>query len=68
MTVNNTWGSKSGETDFKSTELLLRNLIDVASKGGSYLLNIEPDATGSVPEPEQDRLLAMGRWLAVTGE
>jgi alpha-L-fucosidase len=68
MTINDTWGYKSYDTNFKSTGTLLHNLIDIASKGGNYLLNIGPDSHGSVPQPEVDRLHAMGAWLAVNGE
>jgi alpha-L-fucosidase len=35
MTMNDTWGFKQDDTNFKSTETLLRNLIDIASKGGA---------------------------------
>jgi alpha-L-fucosidase len=68
MTINDTWGYKAYDTNFKSTEMLLRNLIDIASKGGNYLLNIGPDSHGIVPAPEVQRLLAMGKWLSVNGE
>lgn len=68
MTMNDTWGYKQDDTNFKSTETLLRNLIDIASKGGNYLLNIGPMATGEVPAPEIERLQEMGKWLAVNGE
>jgi len=68
MTINDTWGFKSYDTNFKSTETLLHNLIDIASKGGNYLLNIGPDSHGIVPTPEAERLQAMGRWLKVNGE
>ena len=68
MTINDTWGYKSYDTNFKSTETLLHNLIDIASKGGNYLLNIGPDSHGIVPQPEVDRLQAMGAWLKVNGE
>jgi alpha-L-fucosidase len=68
MTINDTWGYKSYDTNFKSTETLLRNLIDIASKGGNYLLNIGPDSHGIVPAPEVERLQAMGAWLKVNGE
>ena len=68
MTMNDTWGYKSYDTNFKSTETLLRNLIDIASKGGNYLLNIGPDSHGIVPAPEVERLHAMGKWLDVNGE
>jgi len=68
MTINDTWGYKSYDTNFKSTETLLRNLIDIASKGGNYLLNIGPDSHGIVPAPEVERLHQMGKWLDVNGE
>ena len=68
MTINDTWGFKSYDTNFKSDETLLRNLIDIASKGGNYLLNIGPDSHGIVPAVEVDRLHAMGAWLKVNGE
>ena len=68
MTMNDTWGFKSYDTNFKSTETLLRNLIDIASKGGNYLLNIGPDSKGNVPPAEIERLHEVGRWSAVNGE
>ena len=68
MTMNDTWGYKQDDINFKSTETLLRNLIDIASKGGNYLLNIGPMATGEVPPAEVERLRDVGKWLAVNGE
>jgi alpha-L-fucosidase len=67
MTMNDTWGFKSDDTNFKSTETLLRNLIDIASKGGNYLLNIGPDSKGNVPAAEIERLQQVGKWLDVNG-
>lgn len=67
MTINDTWGYKSEDTDFKSTQNLLRNLIDIASKGGNYLLNVGPDARGVIPPPEVSRLAEMGAWLRENG-
>ncbi|GAH05300.1 unnamed protein product, partial [marine sediment metagenome] len=40
MTMNNTWGFKSYDHNWKSTEDLLRKLVDIASKGGNFLLNV----------------------------
>ena len=68
MTINDTWGYKSYDTDFKSTKTLLQNLIDIASKGGNYLLNIGPDSKGNVPPAEVERLQEIGKWLDVNGE
>jgi alpha-L-fucosidase len=63
MTINDTWGYQSYDTNFKSAETLLHNLIDIASKGGNYLLNVGPDATGVIPQPEVERLLQAGEWM-----
>jgi alpha-L-fucosidase len=43
-------------------------LADIVSKGGNYLLNVGPTAEGIIPQPSQDNLRAMGRWLKVNGE
>ena len=43
------WGFKSDDTNWKSTETLVRNLVDIASKGGNYLLNVGPTAEGEIP-------------------
>jgi alpha-L-fucosidase len=68
MTINDTWGYKSYDTNFKSVEKLLTNLIDIASKGGNYLLNVGPTSEGVIPQPEVDRLEAIGHWLKVNGD
>lgn len=68
MTINDTWGYKTNDTNFKSTATLLHNLIDIASKGGNYLLNVGPEPTGVIPPPEVQRLKEMGVWLQGHGE
>ena len=68
MTINDTWGYKSTDNNYKSTETLIRNLCDIASKGGNYLLNVGPTSEGLIPQPQIDRLLEMGKWLKVNGE
>ncbi len=67
MTINDTWGYKSFDKNFKPTSVLLRNLIDIASKGGNYLLNVGPEPTGLIPGPEVDRLKEVGQWLKANG-
>ena len=67
MTVNDNWGFAADDHSFKPADKLLRNLIDIASKGGNYLLNVGPTPDGEIPQPEVDRLLAMGTWLKANG-
>ncbi|GAG97910.1 unnamed protein product [marine sediment metagenome] len=68
MTMNNTWGYKSYDHNWKSTEDLLRKLVDIVSKGGNYLLNVGPTAEGLIPQPSVERLRLIGGWLKVNGE
>ncbi|WCJ58808.1 alpha-L-fucosidase [Fontisphaera persica] len=68
MTMNNHWGYNKHDQNWKSTRTLIRNLIDCASKGGNYLLNIGPTAEGTFPEPSIQRLAEMGAWMKVNQE
>ncbi len=63
MTMNNTWGYKSYDDDWKSPEELIRKLIDITSKGGNFLLNVGPTSLGEIPDPSIDRLHEIGRWM-----
>ena len=67
-TLNDTWGFKTHDHNWKSVETLLLLLIDLASKGVNYLLNVGPTAEGVIPEPSAERLRAIGAWLKVNGE
>jgi alpha-L-fucosidase len=67
MTMNDTWGYKSYDDNWKSTETLIHNLIDIASKGGNYLLNVGPTAEGLIPEPSVTRLKEIGKWMSING-
>jgi alpha-L-fucosidase len=68
MTMNDTWGFKSYDDDWKSTEMLIRNLVDIASKGGNYLLNVGPTAEGEMPQESIERMKKIGAWMKVNGE
>lgn len=68
MTMNGTWGYKVDDNNWKSVEVLVRNLIDIASKGGNFLLNVGPTAKGEIPQPSIDRLKAIGKWMKVNGK
>ncbi|WP_372776072.1 alpha-L-fucosidase [Mangrovibacterium sp.] len=67
-TTNNSWGFKPYDQDWKSSRELLYYLIDIASKGGNYLLNIGPDGNGHVPEFSAKGLREMGKWMETNGE
>jgi alpha-L-fucosidase len=68
MTMNDTWGFKSTDENWKSAETLIHNLVDIAAKGGNYLLNVGPTAEGLIPQASVERLAEMGDWMEVNGE
>jgi alpha-L-fucosidase len=68
MTMNDHWGYNAHDKNFKSTEDLVRKLVDIASKGGNFLLNVGPTAEGLIPETSLERLREIGRWMDVNGE
>jgi alpha-L-fucosidase len=68
MTMNNTWGYSAHDQNWKSAETLIRNLIDIASKGGNYLLNVGPTGEGLIPDASVERLQAIGTWMKVNGD
>ena len=68
MTLNDTWGFKSYDQNWKSTTTLIRNLCDIASKGGNYLLNVGPTSEGLIPTPSIERLAEVGQWMKVNSE
>ena len=67
MTISS-WGYNENDLSRKSDETLIRTLIDVASKGGNYLLNIGPKGDGSVPEESIKAMQAIGSWMKVNSE
>jgi alpha-L-fucosidase len=68
MTMNDTWGFKTFDERWKSSQTLIRNLVDIASKGGNYLLNVGPKSDGTFPEPITQRLTDIGAWMKVNSE
>ena len=65
MTMNGHWGYNKNDQNWKSPQTLVRNLIDCASKGGNYLLNVGPTAEGEFPAASLERLKTIGDWMRV---
>ncbi len=68
MTMNTTWGYSEHDQAWKSPATLIRNLVDIVSKGGNYLLNVGPKGDGSIPQESVACMRAIGAWMAVNGE
>jgi len=67
-TLNDTWGYKSYDHNWKSADRLLGLLVDLAGKGVNYLLNVGPTGEGEFPPESVERLEAIGEWMSVNGE
>ena len=68
MTLNDHWGYNKYDNHWKSPETVIRNLADIAGKGGNYLLNVGPTAEGTIPDGSVQTLREVGKWMSVNGE
>jgi len=68
--IGNSFGYNRAETDadYASSADLIWSLVDVVAKNGNLLLDVGPTASGEIPWPQTERLLALGAWLRVNGE
>jgi alpha-L-fucosidase len=66
--IGEKFGYNTDVKGYKPAALLIRRIADTVSMGGNYLLNLSPDAEGVIDQDQQDRLLAIGKWLDVNGE
>jgi alpha-L-fucosidase len=67
-TLNDTWGFKTDDHNWKTPGDLIFKLVDIVSKGGNYLLNVGPTAQGVIPPESVSLLRAMGDWMKVNHE
>ena len=65
VTMNDTWGFRKDDHNWKPATVLIRQLAQVVSHGGNYLLNVGPTALGEIPQPSVERLAEVGRWMKV---
>jgi len=68
MTLNRKWGYNRFDHEWKPPARIVRNIADIVSKGGNYLLNVGPTSEGIIPQPSVERLRAMGSWLKTNGD
>jgi len=65
-TFGTSFGYLEGDR-YKSIEDVMHEMIEVISRNGNFLVNIGPKADGTIPEPQVERLRAMGTWLKING-
>ena len=66
-TMNDAWAYRRDDRKWKSTDQLVRMLINTVSKGGNLLLNVGPNGRGDFPQPSVERLAEIGEWMRVHG-
>lgn len=68
QTLNGTWGYSADNDGWKTSETLIRELIDAVSRGGNYLLNIGPKSDGSIPAQSVRLFNDIGAWMDINSE
>lgn len=68
MTLNDTWGFRKTDHNFKTARQCIRILADCASMGGNLMLGIGPHSDGTFPAEVPRILGEIGEWLNVYGE
>ncbi len=61
--MNDSWGFKTKDTDWKSPEVVYEKLKEINNLGGNFLLNVGPDGNGEIPEESAKILLDVGKRL-----
>ncbi len=67
MTMGDSWSYKPGDR-YKPANDLIKNLVDVVSKGGNLLLNIGPQPDGELDPVAYSRLAEIGAWIKMHRE
>lgn len=67
VTMNDSWGYKKGDNNWKSPLWIVSSVMDVVSKGGNLLLNVGPDGNGVVEQDPINNMAVAGKWLEVFG-
>jgi Alpha-L-fucosidase len=62
-TLNNTWGFKKGDENWKNPNEIIKKLLKINGRGGNYLLNIGPTASGHIPEGSIEILDTVGKFV-----
>lgn len=68
VTINDTWGFKKNDHNWKSAQVLIRQLATTASRGGNYLLNVGPTSEGVIPPESVERLTEVGKWMSANND
>ena len=68
MTMNNTWGYRITDKNYKSSDDIIRTMVKAAGRNGNLLINVGPRPDGCLPTEAVERLHALGEWMRLNGE
>jgi alpha-L-fucosidase len=68
VTMNDTWGFKKDDHNWKSPQIIIRQLATTSSRGGNYLLNVGPTSEGVIPPESVSRLAEVGKWMKANSD
>lgn len=68
VTLNDTWGYKSGDRNWKTPEDMIGLLVRCISGGTTMLLNVGPYASGLLTPETEEILEVIGKWTKRCGE
>lgn len=68
LTMNESWGWRPADVQYKSARQLVEYLAVVVSRGGRLLLNVSPTGNGSLPEAQVGILRQFAEWNREHGE
>lgn len=63
MTINDTWAYRPKDQNFKSADTLIRNMVEIISRGGNFLLDVGPQPDGQIQPEFVERLESVGNWV-----
>ena len=68
--LNNSWGYEGDSESYywKSPLFTIGRVLELAGKGGNFLLNVGPDKHGVIPQPAVNTLKEVGEWMKINGE
>jgi alpha-L-fucosidase len=68
ITMSRHWGYISYDSLYKSPELMVRQLLEIVSKGGNLLLDTGPTSQGELTKEAIIRMKAIGEWMKFNSE
>jgi len=67
-TMNDSWGYQHFDTNYKTPAMIIQTFVDCITMGGNLLLDIGPQADGTIPTAQVTILQELGKWTSKHAE